>query len=231
MGNITNGAYGEKVWNDKIKAQGEVGVIFGTVSSMKKVNEETKKFMNFFDEQISPRLEKGAKILDLGTGPMARFSIALANRGYKVIGIDISEETLRLAKKYAENQKAKVDFKKADMTEIDKIDQKFDFAMCIATFYHVPPHLTGIALMKINKVLNKDGKFLVEFGVHTKKTFKTFIKDKIYWAGHYAKRLFGKGFNVNVSRFSQKELTELIEKTGFTIEKKFGPAMFLLRVK
>ena len=44
MGNITNGAYGEKVWNDKIKAQGEVGVIFGTVSSMKKVNEETKKF-------------------------------------------------------------------------------------------------------------------------------------------------------------------------------------------
>ena len=229
MKNLANGEYGEDVWERKINAQNEVGVIFGVVGSMNEIHKDTSKVMNLFDKEVKPLIKKNAKIMDLGIGPLARFSIEFAKRGYKVTGVDISETTLDYAKKYIDKANVKVNLTKGDITEIDKIKEKFDLIFCNATFYHIPPHLTGISLMKINNILNKNGRLFVEFGIVTKRRIKDYIRQPFYWTGHYIKRLMGRGFNVNVSRFIFKEIKEMIEKAGFKIEKRFGDATFLLK--
>jgi len=228
MKNLANGEYGEEVWERKIKAQNEVGVIFGVVGSMDEIHKDTSKVMSLFDKEVKPLIKKNAKVMDLGVGPLARFSIEFAKRGYKVTGVDISETTLEYAKKYINKANVKLNLVKGDITEIDKIKEKFDLIFCNATFYHIPPHLTGISLMKINNILNPNGRLFVEFGIVTKISLKDCIRQPFYWLGHYIKRLFGKGFRVNVSRFTSREIKEMVEKAGFKIEKRFGESTFLL---
>ena len=228
MKNLTNGEYGEEVWERKINTQDEIGVICGVVGSLEEINKNTSRLMDLFDKEIKPLIKKDAKILDLGIGPLARFSIEFAKRGYRVTGVDISKTTLKYAKKYINKANVKVKLSKEDITDIDKIKEKFDLVFCVATLYHIPPHLTGISLIKINKILNKNGRLFVEFGIVSKKSLKDYIRAPFYWGGHYIKRIFGKGFKVNVSRFTFREIKEMVEKSGFEIEKKFGQSTFLL---
>lgn len=228
---IENGKYGEEIWEKKIKYQKEIGVIAGNAGSIKLIKENTQELMNLFDKEIRPLLKKDSKILDLGVGPMARFSIEFAKRGYKVIGIDISDTTLNYANKYIKQNNVKVNLKKGDITEIDNLSEKFDFIFCAATFYHIPIHLTGISLMKIKELLRKNGRFFVEFGVAREKSLKENIWGLIYLGGHYAKRLLRRSFNVNCSEFTNREIKEMVEKSGFEIEKKFREDRFLLKIK
>lgn len=228
MKNLPNGEYGEDVWERKINVQKEVGVISGTVGSLKEINRDTSKLMSLFDKEIKPIIKRDAKILDLGVGPLARFSIEFARRSYKVTGIDISKTTLNYAKKYIDKANVKVRLLKEDITEMNRIKEKFDLVFCYATLYHIPPHLTGISLIKINNILNKGGKLFVDFGIVTRKCLKDYPKTFFYWCGHYLKRIVGKGFNVNVSRFTFREIKEMIKKGGFEIEKRFGKSTFLL---
>ncbi|MCR4327258.1 MAG: glycosyltransferase [Nanoarchaeota archaeon] len=147
MKNLTNGEYGEDVWERKIKDQDEAGVIFGSVCSLKDVESETKDFMTKIDKKVIPFLKKGSAVLDLGVGPMARFSIEFAKMGYNVTGVDISSTTLSLAEKSAQKAGVKINLLKKDITNLNIPNKKFDLIFCRATFYHVPPHLTGISLI------------------------------------------------------------------------------------
>jgi 2-polyprenyl-3-methyl-5-hydroxy-6-metoxy-1,4-benzoquinol methylase len=228
---VANGQYGEDVWERKIKAQNEVGVISGVIGSIKKINIRTKKIISLLEEEVFPQIKQKAKVLDAGCGPLARFSIEFSKRGYDTIGVDISDTTLNYAKKYAEKNNTKITFVKDDMTELKKIPKGLDLIFCYSTFYHIPPHLTGIALMRFNEKLKKGGFGFIEFGVARKKTLKDFFWSIFYWTGHYLKRLFGKGFKVNISYFTKKEINELILKSGFKIKKIFpGNNYFIQKV-
>ena len=230
MRKLING-YGEKIWEDKIKKQNEAGVIFGSTFSLEDIRKETQEFMSKMDREVIPFLKKSSKILDLGVGPVARFSIEFARRGYYVTGVDISSTILKIAREYAKKAGTKIDFIKEDITKIDKIGKKFDMVFCRATFYHIPPHLTGMSLIKIGKILKKNGILVIEFGVVTKKSFRERIRIPLYWLGHNLKRIVGRGFGVNVSRFTRREINEMIETSGFKVEKMVDPTTYLLRIK
>jgi len=224
-----NGKYGKEVWEEKIKKQNEVGVIFGTVGSIEEIKKNTKEWMQRIDSSIIPLIKTKGHVLDLGVGPLARFAIQFAKRGFKVIGLDISQTTLEHAKKYILKGNLDVNLIKGDITELEKIPGKFDFIYCLATFYHIPPHLTGISLMKINEKLKKECHALIEFGIPKKKTIKNYLWGIFYWTGHYLKKLFKKEFRVNVSLFSKKEVKEMIIKSGFKIEKVLQGNFYLLK--
>lgn len=225
MTSNSNGEYGEKIWEEKIKKQDEVGVIFGRVCSIEDVKKETKEFLGKLEGNVFPRLKSRSSIIDLGVGPMARFSIAFDKRGYKVTGVDFSETTLRKAKEHITKNNAKVDLIKEDITTLKSIKEKFDMAFCRATFYHIPIHLTGIALMRVHEILKKDGIFVVEFGLSRKKN----LWDFVYWTGHYIKRFFRRGFRVNVSRFTRREIKELIYRSGFEEVGMVDPTTYILK--
>ena len=101
---------------------------------------------------------QGARILDLGCG-QGRNSIKFSKYAKEVVGIDISQNSIRKAIRFAEeknidNFRAYVsDFKKADYKEY------FDYIVCVNMFHHTDQLATILANIKSS--LKKSGSLII----------------------------------------------------------------------
>lgn len=77
-------------------------------------------------------INKHSKILEIGCGE-GRDSIHLLKQGYNVLGIDYSEEAIKMCNKLSED-KFSLNFRQFDIIE-DKLDEKFDFIYSIAVLH------------------------------------------------------------------------------------------------
>ncbi|MFC1712802.1 class I SAM-dependent methyltransferase [Candidatus Poribacteria bacterium] len=112
--------------------------------SMVKLYDETRVFdrscfdsaLDFLTNRFSPQLFNNVFEPGIGTG---RIAIPLAERGYSVTGIDISEEMLAiLQKRLARSGEAlKISFQKTDMTELPFADAAFDMVIVVHLFYFI----------------------------------------------------------------------------------------------
>lgn len=92
-------------------------------------------------------------VLDAGCGSGA-FSIRLAKEGFKVIGIDLSEDLIRLAQtKTIEN----LQFHIGDILKIPFSNNYFDLIFCGAIIHHLPDKISDIS-KEFNRVLKSGGK-------------------------------------------------------------------------
>lgn len=82
---------------------------------------------NFIEKEIG--YKKEAKILDIGCGT-GRHSIELAGRGYKIVGIDLSESLLKRAKEKASSKGLKIVFQKHDARNLT-FSNEFDMAIML----------------------------------------------------------------------------------------------------
>jgi len=71
--------------------------------------------------------EGGERVLDLACG-IGRHSLELRRRGFEVVGVDISEELLEMAKAEAKAQSLEVSFLQADLRQLDLRDE-FDIVL------------------------------------------------------------------------------------------------------
>lgn len=93
--------------------------------------EEAKQLVNFL-EKILP-LEKCSKILDLGCG-RGRHAINLYQKGYRVTGIDLSEQAITTAREKAESLNARhLRFQVRDMR--NPLPEKFDAIVNLFTTF------------------------------------------------------------------------------------------------
>jgi glycine/sarcosine N-methyltransferase len=74
--------------------------------------------------------EPSQHILDVACGS-GGYSIELAKQGHHVIGMDLDQEMIRLAREKAKASDHSVQFKKVNMLEIKQINQQFDTIFCI----------------------------------------------------------------------------------------------------
>ena len=88
--------------------------------------------------KVADLIDKGdkIKILDVCTGTGTQ-AFAFAKRGYEVLGIDLSEEMLWVAKK--KNKYENMRFVVADAAKMPFENDYFDFA-CISFGLHDMPH-------------------------------------------------------------------------------------------
>lgn len=75
----------------------------------------------------------GMRILDVGCGT-GNFSIKLAEKGCKVVGIDISEEMLKRAREKAKERNLDIEFYNTDVYNINFSDESFDGVFSMAAF-------------------------------------------------------------------------------------------------
>ncbi|BCG60595.1 class I SAM-dependent methyltransferase [Paenibacillus sp. URB8-2] len=106
-------------------------------------------------------LPAGAKVLDLCCG-MGRHSLALAEAGYEVTGIDLSEALLREAR--AQEGAERVTWVRSDMRELP-LEGGFDAVVNLFTsfgyFEEDEEHLK--VLREIRRMLKPGGKFIIDF--------------------------------------------------------------------
>jgi SAM-dependent methyltransferase len=97
-------------------------------------------------------------VLEIGCGTGAR-AIALAERGARVTGVDISPVAVRKARRRAERRGVadRVAFRRMNAATIGDTDERFDLVCATGVLHHVP---LGRALPGIARVLRPDGRAL-----------------------------------------------------------------------
>ncbi len=99
-------------------------------------------------------LDKKASILDVGCGP-GRDARIFANKGYEVIGVDLSKNMIAAARKRVKNAK----FKVMDIVNLKFKDNFFDGVWANAILMHLPKKDVTKAISEIRRVIKNKGIF------------------------------------------------------------------------
>jgi len=132
---------------------------------------DTRKEADFIEKVISRR----GFVLDLccGTG---RHSIALSERGWNVVGIDLSKNLLAIAKIRMKRAGVKIPLVRADMRFFPFRDSLFKAVINMFTsFGYLPAESDdAVSLLEVNRTLRGEGKFLLDLANrdHIIKTFR-----------------------------------------------------------
>lgn len=107
-------------------------------------------------------LTGGCRVLDLGCGG-GRNSHYLAQEGFELYGMDISEAAVDLCRKRFEQFNLKGNFRQGDFTEIPFEDDSFQGIVCIAAIDHVTLSGAEAAVKEMRRISKPDCKILITF--------------------------------------------------------------------
>lgn len=197
--------------------------------------ERTAKEVDFIISQLD--LPPMARLLDVGCG-FGRHSIALARRGYAVVGIDPSAAMIAAAQAGAELAGVSVDFRQV-RGESFTTTQQFDAALCLfTTLGQVSASGENSGLVaQVYQALKSGGRFVVEVPqrettVRNLKTFEKFGQGDRYTAVtrqfNPADNTITETFNVvspmstgqyllRYRLYSLAELNSLLDQAGFSV--------------
>ena len=158
----------------------------------------------FFKSLIESGWVKPCKTLDMGCG-IGDYSNYLALNEFEVLGIDISETAIKMAKeKYSSNKN--LQFKVYDIFKLKEIKEKYDFVYEISILHNIEPKKRAEYIKNICSVLNKNGKLLV----------CSFSKDDLLFQGRES--LYFQDLDNTVYPLEEKDFQKLFGKY-FKIEK------------
>jgi SAM-dependent methyltransferase len=103
------------------------------------------------------RLRPGARVLDAGCGS-GQIAIALADRGARVTGVDLSPEMIRRAAAHASARRVAVDWRVGDLSRLDEPFAVFDAIVARVALQFVPE--VPAALREFRRVLRPGGRLL-----------------------------------------------------------------------
>jgi len=95
------------------------------------------------------------KILDLGSGE-GRHALLLAEKGFDVHAVDISEDSIKKLRKEAESRGLSIKAEVADLTKI-KLDDFYDMVICSYINHHLSTNESMYMIDEIKTHTNKDG--------------------------------------------------------------------------
>lgn len=171
-------------WNQKHSLKQMVPVKFG-----------------YFSKQISDL--KGLKILDVGCGG-GLLSEEFAKKGAKVIGIDISVNSLKIAKIHASKNNLSIIYKKGYAENIPAKDNTFDVVICADCLEHVD---------NLEKVISEVSRVLKNKGLFCYDTInRTFLsKITVAWIANRVLRWQNKPLNVSEKNYAVHDWNKFIK--------------------
>lgn len=104
---------------------------------------------------------KPGKALDVACGS-GNYGIFLSEKGFRVTGVDVSENALRMARRKARSAKTKIKFVHADALSLSKVlSGTFDFVLDYSFLHHVPFLKTRAYAAQFFRLLKPGGKLLL----------------------------------------------------------------------
>ena len=149
-------------------------------------------------------LKENSKILDVGTaiGDYPKYLTEKCNKNFEVIGIDSSENMIRVAKSNA----LKATFKVMDMRNLDFPKQSFDAILCFATLIHVDDAEAKKIWEKFNLLLKSNGIIIINVMEHLQGEKEL-----------YGKEPFNPKFNTYFNRYKKEFFIEWFQKCEYEI--------------
>ena len=123
-------------------------------------------------------VKPGARLLDVPCGN-GRHSIELARRGYRITGIDLSEEMLAAAR-----AELAADWRRGDMRALDLEPSAFDGAFCFGNSFGYLDH-TGVTAFfaALAGALRPRAKLVIETGVAAESILPTLVQKRWHRLG------------------------------------------------
>jgi len=149
-------------------------------------------------------LGPGARVLDVATGT-GQQAFAFAEKAREVVGIDLSEAMLRVARR--KNRFPNVTFQQADASELPFDDASFD-ASCVSFALHeMPASVRERVVREMARVTKPGGAFIVvDYGLPRGRLAGSIVYKaiKLYERDHYA-------------TFVKSDIVALLESAGIEI--------------
>lgn len=149
------------------------------------------------------------KILDLACGE-GEFAISLADLGYDITGLDISERMLNRARQKAQNRDLDVRFLQADMRNIP-FEDEFDLVTCWyeSLNYLLTEEDLRKTFLGVKKALREDGAFIFDVN--------TIYALSVKWqeVTCHVQREDDEVFEVHRTEYNQEEKTATLHITAF----------------
>lgn len=148
-------------------------------------------------EKLESFLVPHSTILDIGCGTGKPVDSYFVSKGHKVVGIDISEKMIELAKKNV----PQAEYKIVDMAELQEGEYAVDVVVSFYAIFHTPRDTHQPLLNKINSFLPKGGLLLITMGSSEWEGKEdNFFGAEMFW-----------------SHYSSEKNTELVKSAGFEI--------------
>jgi ubiquinone/menaquinone biosynthesis C-methylase UbiE len=120
---------------------------------------DVEKESSFIEKSL--RLDRGSRLLDLccGTGVHA---VELASRGYQVVGVDLSNTMLNIAREYNDKRGTSVSFIQGDMRKLN-LEGVFDGIYCWSmSFGYFDDQQNAEVLERVARALRPGGVFVLD---------------------------------------------------------------------
>lgn len=165
---------------------------------------------------------KGSTVLDVATGT-GQQAFAFAKRGYDVIGVDLTESMLRIARKH--NKSGLVKFEAADATHLQFEENSFDVSCVSFGLHDMPPRIREKVLQEMVRVTKPSGIIvIVDYDLPRNKIGRTLIYRLIsLYEGEYYKQFIVSDLN----SLLRKTDVEVIERVSVL----FGAGRILKGIK
>ena len=188
----------------------------GTLNFIRQI--EWRNMLEYLDSK------EGERILDVACG-MGELSLKIAKKGYKVYGIDISENAISSAKRLAEREKIACEFKIGSAEDLPYLDGYFHKVVCSSSLEHFKDDIK--ALKEMHRVLKTNGKVVLttdSFTYPISDELKEKHREIAYVVNYYTpeklkERFENAGFEMNRSKYLlNSRITSFFVKIGIKIK-------------
>ncbi|MCG7345993.1 class I SAM-dependent methyltransferase [Sporosarcina sp. ACRSL] len=166
-------------------------------------NKPDENLVGYFDTILKGTI---GKALELGCGP-GRNAIYLAQKGYTVDAVDLSEQSIQWATERAKERNVKVNFIQNNIFDIQFEEGSYDIVYDSGCFHHIAPHRRMSYINLLQKALKPGGFFAITCFVQGGELGGTDISD---WEVYRLRSLQGGlGFTEERLRTIYKDFEEI----------------------
>jgi len=151
-------------------------------------------------DSFGGKFDKGALICDAGCGPSVHIGRYLADKGMRVVGIDISDRCIEMAKALNPD----MPFKREDIMKLSFGRDAFDGIISYYSIIHTPKKSVGKIFQEFHRVLKPNGYLLVAVKAGSEEG--------------YVHELLGIKADIYFSYFHEKEIESYFKKAAFAVE-------------
>jgi SAM-dependent methyltransferase len=147
-----------KFWQSHVNNEYYTGAARATDAYFAEIEARRYRYHYHLPELFASLDGRNQTLLEIGCG-IGVDSIQLAQRGYRVTAVDLTENALEIARQFAARRGVEIDFRLGNAEKLDFADGSFDVVYSFGVLHHTPDIERSVA--EVHRVLGPGGRAYV----------------------------------------------------------------------